>query len=121
MSTIFRMTGSAFTDFLGPGGPHVLHLIGLCARPSARISSPPSPFPSSPPSVPSPLVTPVTPVVVVVVVSFSWGTHDFDNKSYSDGQDHGDHGGNDDNDLFTSHDQQGKKGAGGGFQHDLQI
>ena len=70
-----------------------------------------SDFPST---VPSPLVTPVTPVVVVV--SFSWGRHDFDIKSYSNGQDHGDHGGNDDNDLYTSHDQQEKEGADRGLQ-----
>ena len=62
---------------------------------------------------------PVTPVVVVVV-SFSWGRHDFDddvnNIGDSDDQDHGDHGGNDDHDLFTSHDQEEKEGAGGGLQ-----
>ena len=66
-------------SFLGPRGPLVLPSIGVPVRPSARISSPPSPlspFPSSPPSVLSLLVnavtlvtpSPVTEVVVVIAI-----------------------------------------------------
>ena len=60
-------------------------------------------------------------LLLLLFVSFSWGRHDFDdyvnNIGDSDDQDHGDHhGGNDDHDLFTSHDQEEKEGAGGGLQ-----
>lgn len=51
---------------------------------------------------------PVTPVVVVVVSS-SWRRHDFDDDVNNIGD-------NDDHDLFTSHDQEEKEGAGGGLQ-----